>query len=128
MNNIDIDNKKNHKRIFIFSENQIQKLLSKLITENRKNTSMDNNIEKPEFGGKFEFQLGKEIGQNYKKKNDLYYKFAKKQIETFTDHFEITDEPIVIEADKNTFIAILAGFFEEFHTGSDKFNFLNFKK
>jgi hypothetical protein len=127
MNEINIVNKNNHKRIFIFSENQIQKLLSKLITENKRNTTMHNKIEKPEFGGKFEFQIGKEIGQNYKKKNDLYYKFAKKQIEAFTNHFEITDEPMVIEADKNTFIAILAGFYEEFHTGSDKFNFLKGK-
>lgn len=89
---------------------------------------MSEKIHQPNSNGKFEFEFDKAIGENYKKKNDLYYIVAKEQIEKFTNVFEVTDEVMVIEADKDTFIAILAGLFEEFHTASDKFNILKPKK
>lgn len=86
---------------------------------------MSENIEEMNSDEKFEIEFDKAIGLNFKKKNDIYYLLAKEQIDKFTNHFRVTGDIIVIEADKDTFIAILAGLYEEFHTASDKFNFLD---
>lgn len=89
---------------------------------------MSQNIDQVNSNEKFEIEFDNGIGQNYKKKNDIYYLLAKEQIDKFTCHFRVTGDIIVVEADQDTFIAILAGLYEEFHTASDKFNILKPKK
>jgi len=61
-----------------------------------------------------EFMFDKAIGKNYKKRDRLSFQYAQNIFEAFTTMFSVRDEPIILEADIETFMAILAGFLEDY--------------
>ena len=88
---------------------------------------MSKGIHHPNSNGKFEFQFDKGIGKNFTTNSEYAFQFASNQFKAFTDTFGIKDEPCVLEADIDTFVAILAGILEEFETFYKGNNILNFK-
>lgn len=79
---------------------------------------MSNGIHQPYSDGKFEFALDAGIKKNFKPKNDLAYQFALNVFKSFKNTFGVEDEICLVEADIDTFIAVLAGVLEDY----DKFN------
>ena len=88
---------------------------------------MSNGIHHPNRDGKFEFQFDKGIGQNFSTNSEYAYQFALNQFKTFKDTFGIENEICVMEADMDTWVAMLAGILEEFETFHAKNNILNLK-
>lgn len=61
-----------------------------------------------------EFMFDKAIGKNYQKRDRLSYQYAQNIFEEFITIFGVRDEPIILEADIETFTALLAGFLEDY--------------
>lgn len=88
---------------------------------------MSNGIHHPNSDGKFEFVFDKGIGKNFQTNSEYAHQFAAKQFMTFKETFGVTDEICVMEADMDTWIAILAGILEEYETFHKRNNILNMK-
>lgn len=114
-------------RTMILSEGQVKRLLNSITELKNKKNDNNNSIHHPNNDGKFEFQFDKEIGQNFSTNSEYAYQFAVNSFKIFKDTFGIKDEPCVMEADLNTWIAMLAGILEEFETFNDRNNILKIK-
>lgn len=114
-------------RTMILSEGQVKRLLNNITELKNKKNDKSSSIHHPNSDGKFEFQFDKEIGQNFSTNSEYAYQFAANSFKTFKDTFGIKDEPCVMEADLNTWIAMLAGILEEFETFNDRNNILKVK-
>lgn len=79
---------------------------------------MSNGIHQPNSDGKFEFALDAGIKKNFIPKNDLAFQFALNVFKSFRNTFGVVDEICVVEADIDTFVALLTGLLDDY----DKFN------
>ena len=83
---------------------------------------MSNGIHQPNSDGKFEFEFEKGIGKNFKPKNKLAYQFAMNVFKGFKDTFGVEDEICYVEADIDTYIALLAGVLEDFEQFNEDYD------
>lgn len=116
---------KKPRRILILNEGQVKRLLNNITETKSKKTKTSKGIHQPNSNGKFEFQFDKEIGQNFSTNSEYAYQFAANQFKAFKDNFGIEDEICVMEADIDTWVALLAGILEEFETFNDQNNIFN---
>ena len=84
---------------------------------------MSNGIHHPNSDGKYEFELDKGIGKNYTPKNELAYQFSVNVFKAFRDTFGVGDEPCVVEADLDTFLALLSGVLEDYDKYKSDYDF-----
>ena len=87
---------------------------------------MSNGIHQPNSDGKYEFVIDSGIGKNFKPKNKIAYQFAMNVFKSFRDTFGVEDEICIVEADIDTFVALLAGVLEDFSKFDEDFDNYDF--